>query len=357
MKDGKKLFFKNKFEILMRNIMSGNEINSGELALVFKSLLDHKLGEANETSLGALLASLQVRGVTDDEVVALFKVVQEYDRVPTHCNTSPGDLFGIVGSGKDEFKTFNISTCAAFVAASMGIPIIKNGSRSDTSAFGTTDLMESLGCDIKFSKIKHNKSLRSSNIAFCDAESYFPRMGREYVGKILFVNPLVYLLSIASGIEFKNIIFGISFDDTERVCNLLFKIGMKKALVVCGTTENGLHFDEMSTAGITKVSELKYGKIKTFYIKPEDLGITAVNSKSIAQPKSLKSAKKIFISILKGQAPTAQSDIVAFNAGAIYYLKNINSHIDLTTAFNEARKVIKSGAPFDNFKRFLQSMN
>lgn len=349
-------FFKEKFEDLMREIVSENKIDNNKLSLVFRDLLDHKLGKANETSLGALLAALQVRGATDDEMITLFKVVQEYDRVPVSCGKSSEDLFGIVGSGKDEFKTFNISTCAAFVAASMGVLVIKNGSRSDTSAFGTTDLMESLGYNLKTSKNKHDASLRSSNIAFCDAESYFPRMAKEYVGKILFINPLIYLLSIASGIEFKNIIFGVSFDDTERVCNLLFKIGMKKALVVCGRTKDGLRFDEMSTAGTTKISELRDGKIKTFFVNPGDIGIKPIASKSIAQLESLEDAKRMFISILKGEAPCEQSDIVAFNAGAIYYLKNNNSGIDLKMAFNKAQQVIRTGAPFDNFKNFLQSI-
>lgn len=355
--NNEEVFFKRRFEGLMRNIISGKIIDNNELSLVFQSLLDHKLGGANETSLGALLAALQVRGVTDDEVVTLFKVVQEYDRIPVSCNESPENLFGIVGSGKDEFKTFNISTCAAFVAASMGVLVIKNGSRSDTSAFGTTDLMESLGYNLDTSKNKYHNSLESSGIAFCDAESYFPRMAKEYVKKILFVNPLVYLLSIASGIEFKNIIFGISFDDTERVCNLLLKIGMKKALVVCGQTEKGLHFDEMSTVGITKVSELRDGKIKTFYVNPSDIGIKAFNSKHIAQLENIELAKSTFVSILKGQASFEKSDIVAFNAGAIYYLKSNDSNIDLKTAFNKAREIIKSGTPFDNFRKFLQAVN
>lgn len=357
MKNNKESFFKGKFEILMRSIVNGDKIDINELSLVFKKLLDHKLGKANGTSLGALLAALQIRGATDDEIVALFKVVQNYDRIATHCNIPSENLFGIVGSGKDEFKTFNISTCAAFVAASMGIKIIKNGSRSDTSAFGTTDLMNSLGYNINTSKRRYNNSLKFSNIAFCDAELYFPRMGREYVGKILFINPLIYLLSIASGIEFKNIIFGISFSNTERVCNLLLKIGMKRALVVCGETRDGRRFDEISTAGVTKISELKNGKIKTFYITPDSIGIKSIASRNIAQPESLKSAKKIFISILKGEASSEKIDIVALNAGAIYYLKNSDSGIDIKTAFNEARKVIRSGAPYSNFKKFLQSIN
>ena len=353
----KEVFLKKRFESLMRHIVSGEIIDVDELSAVFRGLLDHRLGSANETSFGALLAALQVRGAKDDEIVALFKVVQDYDRISVPCNTSADNLFGIVGSGKDEFKTFNISTCSAFVAAAMGVLVIKNGSRSDTSAFGTTDLMESLGYNLETSRNKHNASLDVANIAFCDAESYFPRMTKEYVGKILFVNPLIYLLSIASGIEFKNIIFGISFEETERICHLLLKIGIKKALVVCGKTEEGLRFDEMSTAGITKVSELRNGKVKTFYLNPIDFGIKAANSKQIAQPKTLESAKSLFVSVLKGEATPEQIDIVALNAGAIYYLNSSDSDIDFKTAFCKARATINSGAPFDNFKKFLQAVN
>jgi len=199
---------KRKFEQLIRAIIKNEKVESLLLSTVFRDLLRHSLGDANETSMGALLAALQTRGVKNNEIIALFKVILKYDRKPVLCGYNPEKLYGIVGSGKDEFKTYNVSTCAAFVAAAMDVCVVKNGSRSDTSIAGTTDLLESFGYSISFKDYNYDHFLQQTNIAFIDALPHFPLMAQEYVGRVLFINPLAYLLSIASGIKFKNMLDG-----------------------------------------------------------------------------------------------------------------------------------------------------
>ncbi len=346
---------KNRFEKLIRDVISGDDIDTGLLSAVFKELLEHSLGESNETSLGALFASLQTRGVKDEEIVALFNVVQDYDRIPAACSYDPCSLYGIVGSGKDEFKTYNVSTCAAFVAATMGIKVVKNGSRSDTSMAGTTDLLEALGYPVDAANHNHDSSIKAANIAFSDALPHFPLMSREYVGKILFLNPLSYVLSIASGIEFKNIVFGVSFDETERVCKLLRMIGMRSALVVAGKTDDGRHFDEISTVGPTKISELRNGQIRTYEVSPEELGLRKSSPISIAQPSSLDEAKKLFLEVITGRAKHETSSIVAANAGALYFLEHGPDASDLRSSIAKAQGVIDSGSTFETFKKFMDS--
>ncbi len=348
---------KKNYEELIRSVITGEEINCDQLEQVFKDLLDHKLGETNETSFGALFAALQTRGVSNTEIVTLFNVVQQYDRVPVTVQKQPEELYGIVGSGKDEFKTFNISTSAAIVAASMGVPVVKNGSRSDTSIAGTTDIMESLGYPVMSdNKELPNKTLNSVNFAFCDATTSFPRMVKEYVGKILFLNPLTYLLSVASGIDFKNIVFGISFDDTERVCGLLRDIGMTSALVVSGQTDEGLHFDEISSLGKTKVTELIDGVMSTYYVTPEDLGIERSSPSDVEQRKTLFDSKEVFLEVLSGKASPKVSGIVAANAGALYYINN-KKKLTLQDCIAKAQEEILSGRPLGTLQSFLDLTN
>ena len=55
---------------------------------------------------------------------------------------------------------------------------------------------------------------------------------------------------------------------TEPLARVLKNLGVKSALVVWG--EDGL--DEISINARTRITELKEGKIETYYVQPEDFG-------------------------------------------------------------------------------------
>lgn len=52
------------------------------------------------------------------------------------------------GTGMDSFKTFNISTAAAIVAAAGGVRMARHGARAVTSDCGTVDMAKALGVDV-----------------------------------------------------------------------------------------------------------------------------------------------------------------------------------------------------------------
>ena len=135
-----------KLERTIDHAIKGEFIDANDLREVFMNLLDNAYGEANDTSFGALFAALQSHDVSPELVRVLYDVVVQYDNTGERMHELNGQQrYGIVGSGKDTVKTFNISTCAAIVAASAGIDIVKNGSRSESSVTGATDIIESLG--------------------------------------------------------------------------------------------------------------------------------------------------------------------------------------------------------------------
>ncbi|WNF28375.1 hypothetical protein RI138_16855 [Streptomyces sp. C11-1] len=76
----------------------------------------------------------------------------------------PGAV-NVVGTGGG-VSTFNVSTAAAFVAATLGARIVKTGSRAHASAYGSIDLLDRLGVPLTKSYGETAASLDLHGIAF-----------------------------------------------------------------------------------------------------------------------------------------------------------------------------------------------
>lgn len=334
---------KNFFENCLRTVIEGNNITDKDAYLCLKYLLDHSFEDANDSCFGAFLAALQTKGATEEEILGLMACVMNYDRAEVIINrdfTMP--LCGIIGSGKDDVKTFNISSIASIIAASAGVKTIKNGSRSEASIAGTTDVFEYLGLNVlQNDKDVLEYGINKINFAFCDTEPYFPKMTKEYLGKFFFVHPLSYILPIASGIKFDRVVFGLANDETELTAKLLVKLGYDNSMVVAGHDTDGNNFDEISNIGPTKISEIKNGIINTYSVMPQDFGISLSSKTSIAEGKSIEENAGIFRGILNSEIKGAKLDAVLLNAGALIYISGLVDNI--IEGIEVARKVIESG--------------
>ena len=83
-------------------------------------------GEATPGQIGALLAALRVKGETAEEIAGAALTMRALStKVPAASET----LVDTCGTGGSGSKLFNISTAAAFVAASAGAKVAKHGNR------------------------------------------------------------------------------------------------------------------------------------------------------------------------------------------------------------------------------------
>ncbi|MFJ2865966.1 anthranilate phosphoribosyltransferase [Kitasatospora sp. NPDC087314] len=110
----------------------------------------------------ALLSSLSTRMPDRDTLVGMLRSLDE--RRPAVAARLDGTA-NIVGTGGGP-ATFNISTAAAFVAAALGVRVVKTGSRAYTSTCGSHDLLDRLGIGTTTSYEQTEALLERFGIAF-----------------------------------------------------------------------------------------------------------------------------------------------------------------------------------------------
>lgn len=84
-----------------------------------------------------------------DDLAALWQAVLEFDPVLARYVRQPVEVdvsaVLVAGSGKESFKTFNVSTAAAILAAAAGAKVIKGVSSSVSAVSGSADVLDHLG--------------------------------------------------------------------------------------------------------------------------------------------------------------------------------------------------------------------
>jgi len=343
-----KLFIKQ----ILNKIFQKGTLTEEESYKALQIILSGNLGEATEATFGALFGGIMGRGgPTKEEVLGFIKAVLYYDRIEYFGKVE--NAIGIVGSGKDDLKTFNVSTGAAIVAAAAGAKIIKNGGRSESGVSGTTDVLEELGLNVYMDKEKIFECLDKLNITFVEAGKYFPRMEKYYIGRFLFINPLSYILSIASSLDFGRIVFGLASDNVRFTAEILKELGYIPSFVINGKDiSEKYNIDEFSVIGPTKIAYInKNGEIEEFKIYPEDLGIEIHNYEEIAQRPTVEENAILLLKAISGRRGYGPTDIVAANAASALYLAGISK--DLKDGVELALNIIEEGKAVKLLKEFV----
>lgn len=267
-------------------------------------------GEATQAQVAAYLTALRMKGETIDEIAASALVMRDK---ALHLNHN-GDLMEIVGTGGDKSFTFNISTVSSIIIAAAGIPVAKHGNRSMSSKSGAADVLESLGANIQLTPEQCAQVLDEAGICFMFAQVYHPAMKyagpvRKQIGIRNVFNVLGPLTSPAAANL--NLIGVYSRDLVEPIAHVLEKLGVKRALVVCGS--DGI--DEITLTGKTHCCFMKEGKYETFELDPHDYGMDYCQKPELTGGDPAENAR-IGRDVLSGKERGAKRDVVVLNAGA-----------------------------------------
>jgi anthranilate phosphoribosyltransferase len=295
-----------EFKALIAKVATGASLTREEAASAFDRMMS---GEATPSQMGALLMALRVRGETVDEITGAVTTM----RAKMLAVKAPSDAVDVVGTGGDASGSFNISTCAAFIVAGAGVPVAKHGNRALSSKSGAADVLSALGVKIDLGADQVGQCIREAGIGFMFAPAHHPAMKnvgptRVELGTRTIFN-LLGPLSNPAGVK-RQMVGTFSKQWIEPMAQVLKNLGSECVWVVHGS--DGL--DEITTAGATSVAALENGKIRTFEIAPQDVGLPQAKPDALRGGDAEHNAKAL-LDVLKGKA-SAFRDVAIFNAAA-----------------------------------------
>jgi anthranilate phosphoribosyltransferase len=333
------------FKALIAKVATGATLTRQEAASAFDSMMS---GEATPSQMGALLMALRVRGETVDEITGAVTTM----RAKMLGVKAPPDAIDVVGTGGDASGSYNISTCAAFIVAGAGVPVAKHGNRALSSKSGAADVLQALGVKIELNAEQIGDCIRDAGIGFMFAPAHHPAMKnvgptRVELGTRTIFNLLGPLSNPAS--VKRQMVGTFSKHWVEPMAQVLKNLGSDCVWVVHGS--DGL--DEITTAGPTSVAALEKGAIRTFELKPEDIGLARAKPEALRGGDAEHNARAL-LDVLKGKA-SAFRDVALFNAAAALVVAGKAK--ELKDATGLARKSIDSGEAEGKLDRLIAVSN
>jgi anthranilate phosphoribosyltransferase len=305
-------------------------------------------GDATPSQIAGLLMALRVRGETVDEITGAVEIMREkMTRVD-----APASAIDIVGTGGDASGSYNVSTCAAIVAAGSGLIVAKHGNRALSSRSGAADVLMALGVKIDLSPEKISECIAEAGVGFMFAPAHHASM--KYVGPTRVelgtrtIFNLLGPLSNPAGVK-KQITGVFSKAWVEPLAHVLKNLGSEACWICHG--EGGL--DEIVPTGTTWISELKNGKITSFEVTPEIVSLKRSKLEDLKGGDAAQNASALRC-VLQGEK-TAFRDAVVMTTGAALLMDNKAKNY--AEGVRMAEQTIDSGAALKAHDNLIKVSN
>jgi anthranilate phosphoribosyltransferase len=272
--------------------------------------LAHRLvtGTFDHPSMVSALREMALRGESAEDISVMAAAFQQA-AVPVR--TSHPVVLDLCGTGGAPFRTFNVSSIASLVVASLGVPVAKHGNRSNRGC-GSADLFEALGAHLELSADQAGEMLDDLGFAFLFAPSFHPAMRhavpvrKEIATRTVFnmmgplLNPVIARRRQLIGVYSTKLL-----DLFPRV---LTSMGVERALIVHGRPG----MDEVSVLGPTAARLVDGDRAERILIDPREVGLYHPLPEDVGEltPGSSAAATR---AILDGEVG-ARRDMVVLNA-------------------------------------------
>jgi anthranilate phosphoribosyltransferase len=322
----------------LASVVDGRTLTLEEAQGAMGSVMD---GEASPALLAALLVALRMRGETVDELAGFATAMRERAlRVE-----APEGAIDTCGTGGDASGTFNISTTAAIVVASTGVPVAKHGNRAMTSRSGSADVLEALGIRIDHDAQSAAAALRDLGFAFMFAPSFHPAMKhagptRREIGVRTAFNLIGPLTNPAGA---RRQLIGVADPAAAaKMAEVLRRLGSERAFVV-----GGQGIDELPLDGTGVVHDVTPDGVVVRSVDAAALGLAKASNAKLAGGTPEENAT-ILETVLRGE-PGARRDVVLLNAGAALVVAGVVP--DLAAGIERAALAIDSGLGVELLER------
>jgi tryptophan synthase alpha subunit len=302
------------WDSLWECLEGGQQLPQSECALALLGTLTAR--EPDPASVGAFLDSLDARR---DQPI-------EQDAV------------NIVGAGGGR-STFNISTAAAFLAATLGVRVVKSGSRAYTSRYGSIDMLGLLGVPLVRSHEASAAALERLGIAFASSFVYPPQLTllvrhtppeeqsrlRQLLNRI---GP--FLAALPASFQ----LTGVAHGDLELLEHLMTNHCRRRVWLCCNQVgiDELVSFDE---------NVIRVNRGPGPGAARELLGLRAGSPADLRPAGSRDGAVRQFTSLLAGEGPAAALESIALNAAAL--LVASDRKCDWANAFRSAMHALEHG--------------
>ncbi len=307
-------------------------------------------GELSPAQIAGFIMGLRVKKESIGEIAAAAQVMREL-ATPVEVKDDR-HLVDTCGTGGDAAHTFNVSTCAAFVAAAAGAKVAKHMGRSVSSSSGSAEVLEALGANIALSPAQTGEAIDKLRLGFMFAPAHHSAMKHAApVRKDLGVRTIFNILGpLTNPAGAKNQVMGVFHPDLVGIqVRVLQRLGSNHVMVVYGL--DGL--DEISISGETLVGELAGGEISEYRLHPSQLGLELYDRRAI-EVHTVEESKEMILAVLGNQPGPARS-IAALNAGAAIYVAGVAK--TLKAGIERATRAIEGGdarKKLDEFVAFTQ---
>ncbi|KPF72996.1 anthranilate phosphoribosyltransferase [Bosea sp. AAP35] len=333
------------FKPFIAKVATGASLSRDEARDAFDTILS---GGVTNAQAAAFLMALRVRGETTEEISGAVGAM----RGKMLTVKAPTEAIDIVGTGGDASGSYNVSTLAAIITAACGVPVAKHGNRAASSKSGAADVLMALGVKVGLDPAATERCIAQAGVGFMFAPTHHASMRhvapvRVELGTRTIFN-LLGPLSNPAGVK-KQLIGAFSETWLEPMVKVLASLGSTRIWAVHGS--DGL--DEITTTGPTRVVSLDGGKIESFTIAPEDVGLARAKPEDLRGGEPAQNAAALR-AVLDGEK-TAFRDIAAFNAAAALVVAGQAG--DLRDGFARAQAALASGKAKATLASLVASSN
>lgn len=319
----------------LERLLDRNDLSEQEASELLVALTDPTLAPAMG---GAILAALRAKGVTADEVRGFAKSMRRLARRPELPPGGP--LVDMVGTGGDGSGSFNLSTGAALLVASMGIRVAKHGTSSVSSRSGSADVIRALGLNLPLDERAAGECLGATGFTFFFAPHYHPAMKavmpiRQALGVRTVFNILGPLSNPAEP-DF-HLIGAYDVDIAALMAETMAGMPLQRAYVVHGASG----WDEATPIGPFTVFDVTPGKVTRSTRSAEEFMLPQCSVEELKGGDAAYNAEHLR-AVLEGREQGAHRNALILQAALV--LELLGKAASAQDAAHMAQDAIESGA-------------